>query len=691
MKTKESVNALQNPQHQKMDAKLRMFSQCDQEVNANRSLQNGNLAVEESADEKPALEPALAFISKFTPDLKKAKKVNNKSTGIFTNVLIKYKANVTEKIEGEITRKNDLVSAKVRLTDLEKIAADENVVGIERPRILRLSNPKVNTAYADFPSGNKLEALHNAYVKKNLTGRNPSNLKKQFDVIVGIIDVGGFDFAHPDFLNADGTTRFIRIWDQGGDLHKPPTGFNYGVEFTKEHMDKAIAAAKTMGAPATELEKQSYTEVGSHATHVTSIATGKSGAFPYAHIAAVSIAMKKGDMDRRKSFYDASCVLHAIEYLLAVAEEMKLPISINISLGTNGHAHDGSDATSRWINADLTLPGRCISIAAGNAGQEKGLSVDDYGYTMGRIHTAGKIEATGLSKDIFWTIPESVFDAKVGDISENEMEIWYQPQDRISVKLKPPGMPWIGPVKPGQFVENKQLADGSFISIYNDSYHFSNGHNYIGIYLSPNLKHKGKIVPITAGEWQVRLIGEEIRHGEFDGWIERDDPRPLGNAGELQLWNFPSFFAEQSNVDNSSISSLACAHNVIAVANCDFENETVNITSSQGPTRDKRNKPEVMAPGTNITAAKGFAGPDDLWISMTGTSMASPYVCGIAAWMLALEPGLSAAQIQGIIIRTSLPLPGRDYTWQNDSGFGLINPEACIKEAGTFKTKTRLE
>jgi hypothetical protein len=34
------------------------------------------------------------------------------------------------------------------------------------------------------------------------------------DVLVGIIDVNGFDFAHPDFLDADGHTRFEAIWDQ---------------------------------------------------------------------------------------------------------------------------------------------------------------------------------------------------------------------------------------------------------------------------------------------------------------------------------------------------------------------------------------------------------------------------------------------------------------------------------------------
>jgi subtilisin family serine protease len=66
-------------------------------------------------------------------------------------------------------------------------------------------------------------------------------------------------------------------------------------------------------------------------------------------------------------------------------------------------------------------------------------------------------------------------------------------------------------------------------------------------------------------------------------------------------------------------------------------NERIHHTSSQGPTRDGREKPDIAAPGTNIVAANGF-NPDQPWVSMTGTSMASPYVAGVVARMLAADP-----------------------------------------------------
>lgn len=48
----------------------------------------------------------------------------------------------------------------------------------------------------------------------NVTGRN---------TIVAIID-SGLDYTHPDFINEDGTSRILFIWDQTG-TGTPPAGF----------------------------------------------------------------------------------------------------------------------------------------------------------------------------------------------------------------------------------------------------------------------------------------------------------------------------------------------------------------------------------------------------------------------------------------------------------------------------------
>lgn len=510
-------------------------------------------------------------------------------------------------------------------------------------------------------------------------------------VLIGIVDVGGFDFAHPDFIAADGGTRFVAIWDQGHARRPPPTarGFDYGAEFTKAHMDAAIAAAREKGVPpAAMLERQSQTWPGSHGTHVASIAAGNSGVCPGAYIAGVLVDVPLPDdaiERRRTTFSDTSRVIHAIEYLLQIANEMKVPLVVNISLGTNGGAHDGSNGVSRWLDAYLAAPGRAICVAAGNAGQEKAEHEGDLGWIMGRIHFEGRVPARGLEVELEWTV---VGDG-IEDRSENEIEIWYGSQDRFAVSVKPPGgADWVT-VNPREFVENYRLPSGTTLSIYNELYHPTNGANYIAVYLSPNLD-PDNFRGIDAGVWKVRLIGEEVRDGRFNAWIERDDPAELESAGGRRLFRFPSFFTERSNTDSHSISSLACGHRVIAVSNLDDARQRINASSSQGPTRDGRSKPEIAAPGTDIVAANGFAHPDEPWISMTGTSMASPYVAGVVGLMMSANPELSAAQCAGILLRTARPLPGASYEWGNDVGFGRINPTAAVDEAKRANLRSEL-
>ena len=510
-------------------------------------------------------------------------------------------------------------------------------------------------------------------------------------VLIGLIDVGGFDFAHPDFLDRSGETRFVRIWDQGGVGRPSPAkrrtvSFDYGAEIRAEEMNAAIRASKSQGLPATELEPQSAMSPGSHGTHVASIAAGNRGICRNAGIAAVLISIPSDEISRRNSFYDSTRLAHAVDYLLAVADELEREISINISLGTNGHAHDDSAPINRWIDASLTRPGRSLCVAAGNAGQERSEADDDFGWIMGRVHTSGRITARELISDIGWTVVGNT----VSDISENELEIWYGPQDLFTVQVKPPGGHWTEQVRPGEFIKNRKLPDGTVLSVYNQRYHPANGNNLIAVYLSPPMQGDAVTGGVAAGEWLVRLHGEEIRDGSYDGWIERDDPRKIGRIGEQDAWVFPSFFSEASFVDRSTVSTLACAQRVVSVANLDADARRIAITSSQGPTRDGREKPDVAAPGSNIVAANGFAGAGEPWISMSGTSMAAPYIAGLAGLMLAVNPSLTSAQIGGILRRTARPLPGADFRWRDDAGAGEVDPDRCIIEASLVGTSTEL-
>jgi subtilisin family serine protease len=574
-------------------------------------------------------------------------------------------------LPGRPIKRGDQVTAQLSPKEIEGVAnrgPATGIVYIEMGEPLSLPHAVVTPRRPSEPSGRALD---------------PTSVLSP--VLIGIIDVGGFDFSHPDFLDGNGKTRFERIWDQGAlkrsPLGKPPKPFGYGAELTHDRMQRALDWSQSHKIGATDLLRQSVQEPGAHATHVASIAAGNLGVCPQAHIAGVLIALSERERDRGATLYDSTRLAHAVDYLFGVGEEIgrqrygsPIPTVINISLGTNGHAHDGTSAICRWIDAALITPGRCVCVAAGNAGQQAPQFAGDLGFLTGRIHASGQIAARGLETDLEWQVVGN----GIADVSENELEIWYEAGDEFEVRLRSPSGVWIGPVGPGTYVENRRLETETFVSIYNEQYHPANGANRISIFLSPRLKKP--VVGIEAGTWLVRLRGVEVRDGRYDAWIERDDPRPLGRIGEVEAWRFPSYFTLRTNVDRSSVSSLACGHRVISVGNCEDAAERIHRSSSQGPTRDGRNKPEIAAPGSDIVAARGFSSPDRRWVAMTGTSMASPYVAGVAAHMLAREPRLTGTQIVGIMRRTAQPLPGSDYRWQDAAGFGRIRPQACLEE-----------
>lgn len=569
----------------------------------------------------------------------------------------------------ELRSAGTLVAATVPVAGLSKLAASPGVSLIDRSEPLEL----------DVPAG---EVVRRAPARRRVSRGEPPAADRR--ALIGIIDVGGFDFAHPDFLDDDGQTRWVAIWDQGGTFRPPPNGFSYGALFTADHLAGAMAQSAGGFAP-TDYEPQSQQADGSHGTHVASIAAGAQGVCPHADIAGVLVDLPRLDDERarrRFTFADTSRIAHAVDFLIDLATDRGQPLVINISLGTNGGPHDGTSGINRWLEARLAEPGRAVCIAAGNAGQEAATGPDDIGWTSGRIHTSGQIASRGLEVELEWVVVGN----GLVDLSENELEIWYSPQDRITASVQPPGSSRWYEVKPQQYRENTRLGDGTTLSIYNELYHPSNGANHIAVYQSPNLD-PANIRGVRAGVWRIRLRGEEIRDGRFHAWIERDDPAEIGRTPDQRYLRFPSFFTEGSNVDSHSISSLASGRSPIAVANLDGGAGAVNVSSSQGPTRDGRPKPDIAAPGTRVVAARGFARDDrGDWVSMTGTSMASPYVAGVVALMLEANPGLTSAQCAAILQRTAQPLPGVSFEWQNDAGFGQVQPREAVAEAKSFAT-----
>ena len=190
------------------------------------------------------------------------------------------------------------------------------------------------------------------------------------------------------------------------------------------------------------------------------------------------------------------------------------------------------------------------------------------------------------------------------------MEIWYGPQDRINVEIRPPGGDWIGPIRPGESIRNEALDNGTVLSVYSETYYPANGANRISIVLSPFFGPVRGRRPLRRADRGRRVAGPPDRR-RWSGTAATTPgssgttPRQRRRCRAGGAWRFPSYFAPGSYTADRMISSLACAERLVAVANVDSPRNTAHVTSSRGPTRDGRSKPDIGADGTDVVAAGG--------------------------------------------------------------------------------------
>ncbi len=228
-----------------------------------------------------------------------------------------------------------------------------------------------------------------------------------------------------------------------------------------------------------------------------------------------------------------------LHYLRAVADELGLPLVVNISLGRNCGAHDGSSSLNRDIDAITADPG-CVVVGSPPATRATAQVPTPRGASIRAARSRGIGPAS-----LLWRINSD-------DATENEMEIWYNERSRLKVSVAGPNRQRFGPVRIDGSLR-KTLRNGTGLFIDHASYDPSNGSNYINIQLSPP-----KNGTVAKGIWNIRLEADpdsyQRQRGTFHAWIERDDGR---NA---QGFLFQSYFASSrpASFDNTKVNSLAC-------------------------------------------------------------------------------------------------------------------------------------
>lgn len=389
---------------------------------------------------------------------------------------------------------------------------------------------------------------------------------------------------------------------------------------------------------------------GAHGTHTTSIACGNgraggpTGVAPESDIVFVNLSPLETGRERLSN---SVALLEAVDFVARTAGER--PWVINLSMGNQAGQHDGLTLVERALDNCVTAaPGRVCVQSAGNY------------YNRGG-HAAGVVRP-GERETITFTAPARL-------TAPCEIDVWFSGRDRMSCELVAPDGAVVraGPGGSARLETNgRKLA-----AIYNRLSDPNNADNLIRIYLYQEAPD---------GTWRIVLCAEDIVDGRYHMWVERGREGPARQPR-----------VEEGCIAPASTTNTICnGFRTIAVGAYDPHIDGCPLApfSSSGPTRDGRQKPDLIAPGVRILAARSAPpgsprSESSALTRMSGTSMAAPLVAGACALMLhAAGRPLDNRTLRALLFGSARPASQHDPQRVGSGYLDIAAAERAARDAG---------
>ena len=528
-------------------------------------------------------------------------------------VIVKYHGSLQELTLRRIVVE-ELIAGYAILTvpesEMDILTETEQIEYVEKPKRLFFSDLAGNTAACYTP---------NSQLFRNLTGKG---------VLVAVID-SGISYWNQDFRRADGTTRILYLWDQV-----------LGREFDSRQINEALATGSR------EQAQQIVPSVDTtgHGTAVAGIAAGGggTGGIAYAGVARESdLLIVRLGTPRAESFPRTTELMRALTYAVNKAIELQMPVAINLSFGNTYGAHNGTSLLERFLDNVSEIGRSVICVGSGNEGASGGHVGGSVAVT-GQTGTGGAAAGTGSRSGAGSRGGQSgrVLTNLVGEIDNDVMQnmtrvelvvgnyetgvniqLWKEYTDRYTVILLSPAGEYLI-VDTDRSGKQTYRLEQTQILLYNGepAPYLTSQEIYFDLLPASGSRY------LNSGIWTFLLEPIKTVTGNYTFYL------PSGTVRNAQT----RFVRPTPDV---TLTIPSTASKVITVGAYDPVYEAYADFSGRGylyqeqvnsRTSDSFVKPDLVAPGVNVTAPDRYGG----YSPVTGTSFATPFVTGAAALLM---------------------------------------------------------